>query len=629
MTYPIESAAEDVDGLRVHYLKAGSGPLVVLLHGFPMHSYCWRRLMPLLAPYCTVVAIDQRGMGLTDRPKTGYDKRNLALDVRKFVQKIGFSKIAMLVGHDRGARIGHRFALDHSDVLERFVVLDVVPTREVFRSGDVMRLWHWTFHLQSDLAPILLKGNLEAYLRYFFRYAFNRGAMEEGVPEYVKAMERPGTLRAISEDYRASFEEDLKLDNADYDAGRRMTTPTLILYGENGPNVQFDMNEIWPRYATNVRVDSVPRCGYYMPEEAPQALAGRLLRFLNEQPAGTTSKGVGGGDRMNQVDAHVKLNELACEFIVSAALRVACQVGVADKIGDGAKTAEQLATELNVDGPTLYRVLRLLASKGLFVEGTDRTFRLTELGQPLRRNVKGSLTDGVLLLTHALSWQCSEHLEKGLKSGQPTFNEIFHMPFYEYVMKNPDTTFHAGMAGLSSMEDVPVAEAYDFSGFEKVIDVGGGSGGLVAEILRRNPKASGAVYDKPHVLAGAKLPEAAGVGNRCALVPGNFMESVPEGDCFLIKRILHNWSDEQCVTILKNCVKSMKKGGKVLVIEGLMKGPNEPDFMKTFDVYMMYFFASRERSESEFRALYAQAGLRLSRVVHTPTIVSIVEGTVV
>ncbi|MGW3872135.1 alpha/beta fold hydrolase [Streptomyces sp. NPDC005055] len=173
----VTTGVTQVDGVRLHYTRAGSGPLLVLLHGWPQTSDCWRPVLPELAADHTVVTPDLRGYGLSDKPRTGYDKRRMAADMAGLVDALGFKK-AVVVGHDRGARVGHRWALDRPEQVERLAVLDIVPTREMFRLLDASLAagyWHWLFQMQPDLPERLVGHDIRGYLEYFFeRWTYNR-----------------------------------------------------------------------------------------------------------------------------------------------------------------------------------------------------------------------------------------------------------------------------------------------------------------------------------------------------------------------------------------------------------------------------------------------------------------------
>lgn len=272
-----------VDGLRMHYQRAGSGPPVMLLHGWPQTSHCWRHVLPQLARTHTVIAPDLRGYGLTDKPAGNYDKRTMAEDVRGLAIHLGFDRMAVM-GHDRGARIAHRWALDHPEDVARLALLDIVPTRETFRRPDISvatGYWHWLFHLQPDLPELLVGDRIETYLRWFFeRWTINRPAVEEAVDEYVRAFSRPGALRAGFDDYRATVPDDLAADEIDAAAGERLVMPLLVLWGESGLPARLPVLDIWRDYAENVRGVALPDCGHFLPEEQPGPVVEHLLRFL-------------------------------------------------------------------------------------------------------------------------------------------------------------------------------------------------------------------------------------------------------------------------------------------------------------------------------------------------------------
>jgi len=196
------------DRSRIHYRRLGQGPGMVLLHGYPQTGHMWRKVMPALAERFTVVAPDLRGYGDSDRPAAGYDKRTMAADVADVIRTLGIQPV-VLVGHDRGARVAHRFALDHPSLLTRLVLLDIAPTYDVFARTDQVGArarWHWFFHQLPDLPEALTAGREEIYLRYMYRTsAYNPAAIEEdAVQEYVRCFRQPGAMRAGFEDYRAA-----------------------------------------------------------------------------------------------------------------------------------------------------------------------------------------------------------------------------------------------------------------------------------------------------------------------------------------------------------------------------------------------------------------------------------------
>lgn len=277
----IRSVARGHDGVRIHYRRMGEGPAVVLLHGYPQTGHTWRKVMPALAGRFTVVAPDLRGYGDSDRPVTGYDKRTMAADVAEVIRALALAPV-VLVGHDRGARVAHRFALDHPTLLTRLVLLDIAPTYDVFATMDgtnARERWHWLFHQLPDLPEALTAGREEIYLRYMYRrWAGNPAAIEEeAVQEYVRCFRQAGAMRAAFDDYRAGAGIDLEHDAADRD--RRIAVPTLVLWGTGRTPQAADMLAVWRARCENVTGWPVEHSGHFIPEEQPQAVVDAILKF--------------------------------------------------------------------------------------------------------------------------------------------------------------------------------------------------------------------------------------------------------------------------------------------------------------------------------------------------------------
>jgi pimeloyl-ACP methyl ester carboxylesterase len=280
----MDAATARVNGIRMHYRRAGEGPAVVLLHGWPQTWYCWRKVIDELAADHTVIAPDLRGYGRTDKPRDGYDKRTMAADVSLLVSSLGFEKVSV-VGHDRGGRVGHRWALDRPEQVERLAVLDIVPTREMWRRLDsrlAQSYWHWLFHLQPDLPELLAGRDIAGYLGYFYeRWTDQRHGLEaDAIDEYVRAFSAPGALRAGFDDYRASFPADAEHDDADFDAGTRLTLPVLALWGASGLLGKLPTLDIWREYAPEAIGAAIENCGHFLPEEQPAAVLTHLRGFL-------------------------------------------------------------------------------------------------------------------------------------------------------------------------------------------------------------------------------------------------------------------------------------------------------------------------------------------------------------
>ncbi|WP_207400524.1 alpha/beta fold hydrolase [Actinomadura roseirufa] len=274
-----------VNGIRMHYTRAGTdGPLLVLLHGWPQTGYMWRHLIEPLAEKYVVVAPDLRGYGHSDKPLSGYDKRTMAEDVSALMRHLGHEN-ASVIGHDRGGRVAHRWGLDRPDEVEQVVILDIIPTREVLERLDrdyAARQWHWMFHLQGDLPELLAGSNIGAYLGYFFeKWTFNRSVFDpETVARYVAAFSAPGALRASFDDYRESWGTDAEHDNADHEAGRKLTMPLQVLWGATGSSAALPTVDIWSQYAENVIGAPIPECGHFLPEERPDEVLAELRTFL-------------------------------------------------------------------------------------------------------------------------------------------------------------------------------------------------------------------------------------------------------------------------------------------------------------------------------------------------------------
>jgi haloacetate dehalogenase len=258
---------------------------MVLLHGYPQTGHMWRKVMPALATRFTVVAPDLRGYGDSDRPVSGYDKRTMAADVAELIGTLGVAPV-VLVGHDRGARVAHRFALDHQALLTHLVLLDIAPTYDVFERTDqhsARARWHWFFHQVRDLPEALTAGREDIYLRHCYSsWALNPAAIEEAaIQEYVRCFRQPGAMRAGFEDYRAGATIDLEHDGAD--RHRKVEAPTLVLWGLGGRATQAsDMLDVWRARCERVEGYGVPDSGHFIPEEQPAAVIDAIMKFAGQ-----------------------------------------------------------------------------------------------------------------------------------------------------------------------------------------------------------------------------------------------------------------------------------------------------------------------------------------------------------
>lgn len=278
----LEQTTVRANGIRINAWVGGAGPAVLLLHGYPQTGQMWRKVAPRLLDRCTVVCPDLRGYGDSDKPRDGYDKRTMARDMHETMLALGHRRYA-LIGHDRGARVAHRQALDFPDAVERVCVLDIVPTHTVFARADrhlAAAYWHWFFFQAPDLPEVMLSACPEPFLRHMFRaLTYRAGAIEEAmVQEYLRAFALPGTIRAGLEDYRAAATRDFEDDERDL--GKRVRCPLLALWGEFGKmHTLFDVLACWKEKAESASGRAIA-CGHFIPEEAPEELLGELRAFV-------------------------------------------------------------------------------------------------------------------------------------------------------------------------------------------------------------------------------------------------------------------------------------------------------------------------------------------------------------
>jgi hypothetical protein len=314
---------------------------------------------------------------------------------------------------------------------------------------------------------------------------------------------------------------------------------------------------------------------------------------------------------------------------ISMAISVAAKLRIADKLAAGPKSAADLARETGSHAPSLYRLLRALAGAGVFAEDADGRFRLTPMAEFLRTGVPGSLRGIADYCGSDWSWRAWGNLLDSVRTGETAFDRVFGEPCFDYLAKHPEDSavFNEGMTGFSSSVAPAVAEAYDFSKFGTVVDVGGGHGVLLSTILKAFPAIRGVVFDAPHVVEGAKEPiRAAALADRCRAEGGDFFRAVPAGgDAYLMKHIIHDWPDDKATTILRNCRKAVNPGGKLLLVEIVIKPGDEPDLGKLIDLEMLVIASGRERTEAEYARLFAGAGWKLTRVVPTKSPMQVIE----
>ena len=325
------------------------------------------------------------------------------------------------------------------------------------------------------------------------------------------------------------------------------------------------------------------------------------------------------------------LRHLINGFWITQALYVAATLHLADSLRDGPKTPNELAKLSGAHGMSLYRLLRALASIGVFAEDSQGRFELTPLAQHLRTDVPISHAAWAIWSGQRPTWAMWGELLHCIRTGEAGFPTVHGMSIWEFNSRHPEhnASFNAAMTGTSRPQAELLAGVYDFSGVDTLVDVGGGHGVLLAAILQANPAMRGTLLDQGHVTSGAKaVLAAAGVANRCDITSGDFFEAVPVGAAaYVLKFILHDWDDVQAEVILRNCRSAMRPHGRILVIERVIPPGNEFHPSKFGDLQMLVLYGGRERTAEEYRQLYARAGLRLTAVVETSVAgLSLIEG---
>lgn len=339
---------------------------------------------------------------------------------------------------------------------------------------------------------------------------------------------------------------------------------------------------------------------------------------------------MGSNNKLNNEDdtAALYLLEQAMGFTFQASLRAAVILGVADHLTKGAKTAEELGQAVGADWRQLNRVLRMLASRNIFEELEESRYSLNPVAQFLRSDSSNSLRSAVLMLTDKTFWLPLGNLVENLR-GESAFKNVFGMSFYEYWSRDniPESEgdFHTGMSSMSSVENEFLVRSYDFPKHATVIDIAGGFGGLLLKVLQKNPTLHGILFDRPAVLAKNRLGEL-GDDSRWETQTGNFFESCPAADIYLLKYITMDWPEEQASQILRSCRNAMRPNSKVLIFEPVISREDTRQGGKEIDLLLLGSFdGGQARTEEELKTLLASANLKLNRIIDTGSYVSIIE----
>jgi len=307
----------------------------------------------------------------------------------------------------------------------------------------------------------------------------------------------------------------------------------------------------------------------------------------------------------------------------------AARLGIPDIIGDGAKTPDEVAKAAGTHPGATRRLLRGLASLGVFSREDGERYRVTDVGRFLRSDTPGSLKDMFIGESDTVHWRSWERLDDAVRTGDPRPKAVFGTPAFDYYGAHPEegAQFGKAMENVSKFAATAVLGAYDFSGARTIMDVGGGNGSMTIAILERTPEVRGLVVDLPYIEGPARERiRAAGLESRMRFEPVNFFERVPQGaDVHMLKFILHDWNDEESVQILKNCRAAIAPDGRLVAVEMVVPEQIQPDFVHVMDLNMLVMTGGLERTAKEYETLFAKAGFRLSRVVPTESPFSVIE----
>lgn len=319
--------------------------------------------------------------------------------------------------------------------------------------------------------------------------------------------------------------------------------------------------------------------------------------------------------------------EMVMAQCVSRLIHLTAKLKLPDYLAEGPKTAEELAQRTATHAPTLYRVMRTLASLGLFTEDHTHRFALQPLGEVLKSGTPSHAT--ALIMGGEMVARSLDNLLYAVQTGKTGFQNSFGMPLFDWLASHPAeaSLFDQTMVGIHGMEPPAVAAAYDFSVFKTVADVGGSTGNLLTTILARHPAPRGILFDLPHVVRDAPACIAQrGLTDRIQIETGSFFDRVPPGaDAYILSHIIHDWNQEQCLTILGHCRRAMSPAGRLLLVEMVLPPGDTPHPGKMLDMVMLTIPGGEERTEAQYADLLDKAGFRLTRVVPTASPVSIVE----
>ena len=324
------------------------------------------------------------------------------------------------------------------------------------------------------------------------------------------------------------------------------------------------------------------------------------------------------------------LMQLLAGAWVTQAIATAARLGIPDALASGPKTVDEIAAKAGANRGATKRLMRMLTGIGVFAPAEGGRYALNPLSERLREETPGSLKHMFIAETDGVHWRCWEKVADAVRTGLPRPKPVFGKPAFDYYAENKDEgeQFGRAMANVSGLASKFVLDAYDFGGLKTIMDVGGGNGSMVRTILGKYPQARGIVADLPYIAdqANAAIREA-GMSERCRFEPTDFFQSVPKGaDGHLLKFVLHDWNDDECATILRNCRSAIEPGGRLMVLEVVVPDAPGPDFSHMMDMNMLVMTGGMERTAAEYETLLARGGFRLKRIVTSPSPFSVIEG---
>jgi SAM-dependent methyltransferase len=332
---------------------------------------------------------------------------------------------------------------------------------------------------------------------------------------------------------------------------------------------------------------------------------------------------------MRELSHHQQILQMLTGTWITQALYVVARLGLADILWHGPRPVEDLASATGTDPKALYRLLRALASLGVFAEEDGRHFALTPLAECLRGDSPESQRPTAILAGKVFHKALGE-MSYSVETGRPAFEKVYGRTYFEYLNGDPELSrlFDAMMGGIHGGETATILDAYSFSDVRVLADLGGGNGSVLEAALRKYPALNGILFDLPGVADRARARfQCADLTGRSSVVGGDFFEFVPDGaDVYLLRHIIHDWDDESAIRILRNVRRVLRPGGKLLVIESVIAPGNEPSFGKLLDLAMLANVGGQERTEQEYDELFDASGFRLSRVIATRAEISVIEG---